>query len=362
MAVKVDAGPASVAPNVNIPFVSVKICAPGSTTVCQTIDHILLDTASTGFRVIASVLDTSMVLPSQTDDMGEPLAECAAFISGYIWGAVRLADVQLGDQTASSLPIHVIADSAYPTIPSDCSSRAATDMNTVQAFGANGVLGVSSFIEDCGPNCAQSAIPGSYYVCGGSTCTSVTVTLARQVQNPVAALGTDNNGFVVEMDSVPAAGAATASGSLILGLGTRSNNGLGGMTKFDLDGRGDITTFYNNNTLSAFIDTGSNGLFFPDSSIAACVSPSGWFCPTSTLTLSGVIHGATNGATANVDFSIANAKELISAHPTYTAYSNIGGDGSGFFDWGLPFFYGRRVAVAFEQRTAPLGVGPYVAF
>jgi hypothetical protein len=42
--------------------------------------------------------------------------------------------------------------------------------------------------------------------------------------------------------------------------------------------------------------------------------------------------------------------------------SSIAGLGSGYFDWGLPFFYGRTVYVAIEGQTAGGTVGPYFAF
>ena len=32
------------------------------------------------------------------------------------------------------------------------------------------------------------------------------------------------------------------------------------------------------------------------------------------------------------------------------------------FDWGLPFFYGRRVAYAIEGAATSVGTGPYIAF
>ena len=89
----VDAGPPGTG-NVNIPYVSVTVCVPGS-AVCQTIDHVLVDTGSTGLRLFASALDPALFLPAQTDASGNPLADCAVFASGYSWGAVRRANVRL---------------------------------------------------------------------------------------------------------------------------------------------------------------------------------------------------------------------------------------------------------------------------
>ena len=60
LAVIVDAGPSVGTPPapvgaVNRPYVTVKVCVPGSTT-CANIDHVLLDTGSWGLRLVRSVL------------------------------------------------------------------------------------------------------------------------------------------------------------------------------------------------------------------------------------------------------------------------------------------------------------------
>jgi hypothetical protein len=74
---------------------------------------------------------------------------------------------------------------------------------------------------------------------------------------------------------------------------------------------------------------------------------------------------ATLGAPGKaVSFSIANATALLQNQPSFSAYDNLGGPavaGAGF-DWGLPFFYGRKVFVAIEGQSTPGGVGPFFAF
>ena len=77
-------------------------------------------------------------------------------------------------------------------------------------------------------------------------------------------------------------------------------------------------------------------------------------------TLTGV-----NNVSTTVDFSIANAQTLATNNPTYTAFSTLGGTYSSStttFDWGLPFYFGRRVATAIENHSTSVGTGPYVAF
>jgi len=381
----VDSGPAAAVNIVNTAYVTVTLCAPGGTT-CQTIDHVSVDTASFGFRVIASVLNSSLAqaLPQTQASSGQPLVECTQFADGYVWGPVKTADLKIGGEEAASVPIQVIGDSAFPTstVPTDCSSLGKTNENTVAAFGANGILGIGVFREDCGPGCATgmpagTPLPGWYYSCPSSGCTGTLTPVAQQVQNPVFHFTTDNNGVIVELQSVGAAGAPTASGSLVFGIDTQSNNALGMATVLTVDANvGEFTTQFNtqtaNQTLAAsIIDSGSNGLFFPDSdsTMIACKdstgNPTGFYCPASVQSLSATMQSVT-GITKNVSFSIASADSLLSSNPNYFAFSNLGGpSGPTFansFDWGLPFFYGRNVFVAIEGQTTSAGMGPYVAF
>ena len=67
---------------VNEPFVSVTICVPG-TSQCQTIDNILVDTGSTGLRLLAG--QVTIPLPQEKDANGNPLEDCSVFLDGYTW-------------------------------------------------------------------------------------------------------------------------------------------------------------------------------------------------------------------------------------------------------------------------------------
>jgi hypothetical protein len=363
MTVTVDRGP-TVVGNVNQPFVSVTVCVPGSTTDCQTIDHVLVDTGSTGLRLVADVLSPALLtgMPARQDGSGNDLLECQAFVLGYIWGPVKLADVKLGDLTAANLAIHVVGDPTAPAVPADCSSRGSgVAMNDMASLGAKGILGIDSFVVDC-PGCALAATLPAYFTCSGGTCTTVQVATADQVRNPVAALPSDNNGILLAMPSVPATGATNVTGSLTFGIGTRSNNALGSATAFDLDQYGELRTWYENAGYWSFLDSGSNGLFFPDAGIAQCLGGlAGFYCPLSTLFLQAEIAGATTANWTFYDFEVANAATL----PANTAYRNLAGPWPGafsYFDWGMPFFYGRRVFYAIDGRSTPAGNGPYVAF
>jgi hypothetical protein len=371
--ITVDSGPAALQNGeVNFPYVTVTVCVPGSTTQCQTIDHVQVDTGSSGFRVISSVLTAS--LPAQSSSGGKPVFECLPFADGYVWGPVVMADLKIGGETASSVPIQVMGTSQ--AVPADCSAnQAGPEEDTLNAFGANAILGVSSFLQDCGPGCTAGAQTGAYYTCSAGSCTDVVEPLASQIPNPVALFATNNNGVILQLPSVVPGGAVTAAGTLTFGIDTQSNNAIPNtVTVLFADNSDSIQTTYKGTIFkSSYIDSGSNGLFFNDSTIAVCpssgVAAPGFFCPANTLPLSAVnMSGAGMGTGMNstVNFSIANADTLLNDNPTGTAFNNIGAPaGTGqqdVFDWGLPFFYGRTVYFAIESKTTSVGTGPYYAY
>jgi Protein of unknown function (DUF3443) len=360
--ITVDGGPAN-APN--LAFTSVTVCAPGSSSNCQTIDHVQVDTGSTGLRIITSVLSPALSLPQQMGVNGNPLAECAQFVDGYSWGSVRVADVRIAGEEASLVPIQIIGDPGFPTIPASCSNSGLAE-NTVLAFGANGLLGVGLFLQDCGGGCVQAAIPGTYYACSSTGCQPTPVVLAKQLQNPVALFASDNNGVIIALPSIPATGSATAAGSLIFGIGTQSNNGLGGATLLAVDpNTGNIITTYNSQMYpNSYIDAGTSVIAFGNNMYPVCVGAgSGLYCPPGIQNLSATLQGPSKGA-STVNFSVANADQLFGANPNFDAFDDLAaptGDAM-TFAWGLPFFFGRSVYTAIEGRATPGGTGPYFAF
>jgi len=363
-AIVVDSGPTGINGSINIPYVSVTVCQPGTTT-CQTIDHILLDTGSYGLRLLAP-LDAALNLPAVKTPSGADAGECAKFISGYTWGAVRQADVKLADETAAGISIQVIADSGanYAATPSSCSS-AGNSLGTLAALGAKGVLGVGLFKQDCGDSCARSALSGAYYACTSNGCSASSMALALQVSNPVASFAVNNNGVLVVLPSVGTAGLTSVSGTLIFGVNTQGNNSIAGETLYKTNNSGDFSTTYKGKTYSAsFIDSGSNGYFFSDSTIRTC-SGGDFYCPASTLSLSASNAAADGSASGVVNFNIANLVQLASTISAAQVGGTVGITGTSagnYFDWGLPFFYGRRVFVVFEGGAVNGKTGPLWAY
>ena len=83
MTVTVDSGPAAASGAINHAYVTVRVCAPGSTTACADVDHVLLDTGSWGLRLVRSVLAANTVtLSGETDAHGNTVEECETFGGG----------------------------------------------------------------------------------------------------------------------------------------------------------------------------------------------------------------------------------------------------------------------------------------
>ena len=291
--------------------------------------------------------------------------------------AARVVDVQIGSRRLSNLRIQLTGDAnATGGIPSNCSNGTPNE-NQVSSFGANGILGIGNFIQDCGLACADPAkvVPGAYYQCPATAaCSAVAVALGSQVQNPGALLATDNNGVQVSLPGVSGHGQATLSGFVFFGVNTQSDNMVGPARWFGLDGAGEFTTNIGGAVLTqSFVDSGSNAYFF-NGSLTVCTNTydKGFYCPTAATAQTATINAATNTTTATINFTVDNTDTLFTTYSSYAVYPNLAGTNtsvsstlSNSFDWGLPFFYGRPVSVLFEGLAGPTGsnvTGPAVAF
>ena len=290
----------------NFAYVSVTICAPGSTSNCQTIDHVQLDTQSVGLRIMGSVLNGTLLaaLPHVTSSGGQPVFECAPFADGYSWGMLSSVDIHFtSSEQASSVPVQIIEDPTsvnIPAVPTDCKTSAGTDYaeNTPATFEANGLLGIGALLEDCGAQCVTSTVAGSYYACTSATssgsCADITMGLGAQVQNPVAVLnGQDTNGVVIALPAASPPGAVSLSGTF-----TESNNALGSATVFAVDNEFGMfldTRYAGVDMDESVLDAGSSAYYFNSNDIVQCTSANfqGYYCPASTSTQSATIQGET---------------------------------------------------------------------
>jgi hypothetical protein len=198
-----------------------------------------------------------------------------------------------------------------------------------------------------------------------------------QEPNPITRFAADNNGSIIDLPTVPSpsAGEVTLSGSLIFGIDTQSNNQSGTQTVLTVNDMAELTMTFNGQTLaSSFIDSGSNGIFFIDSIVTCAAPPSDptsgivdFYCPSNTLTLGLSIQGANGVMANNLTFGVGNAITMLDNNQTFSVFPQLAGTlpagtPSGTFDYGLAFFYGKRIAVAVEGDKTSVGTGPYIAF
>ena len=183
-------------------------------------------------------------------------------------------------------------------IPTDCTKiggKNLTNENTSAQLGANGILGIGLFTNDCDA-CLVHAISAAYYACTTAGCSGSAVTTAQVLKNPVALFLHDNNGVLIDLPAVSNSGSAGVSGSLIFGIGTQGNNALSTAVIYSTDSSGNFTTSYTPvgtvtpATLTSFIDSGSNGLFFRDAGIPIGTLSAGFYCPPSPLSLILLCH------------------------------------------------------------------------
>jgi len=360
----------------NAAFVSVQVCATSG--ACQTIPDILVDTGSFGLRLLAS--EVTVPLTPITDGSGNTLYDCVQFVdNSFLWGTVAPANIIVGGETATATSVQLIANPSF-SIPSGCSG---TNEDTQTLLGANGILGVGPEPFDCGLACdpsqqGQGNAPTVYYLCSsGGSCNTTFVSCGticqdanpnQQVTNPVFNFPVDNNGTILTLPQVNDV-AATVTGTLTFGIGTESNNTIPTTaTLFTLDSSDNFITNFGGQSLTAsFIDSGSNGLFFPDSSLSTCPDNASWYCTPAT-SLSATNVDPNNGSTTNtVTFSVDDFDTVTQANPTAAAFSNLAGpmpctSSPCTFDWGLPFFYGRSVFTAIDGTTVGTTPGPFWAY
>ena len=365
----VDHGPAGLQ-TVNALYTTVTLCRPG-TTICQTIDHVEVDTGSIGLRILSSALDPTLMLPQKTAADGNTLMECYQYVDGYNWGPVATADIRIGGETAAAAALHIAGGAGSIGVPSTC-SNVGMEEDTVMAFGGNGLVGMGFKNADCGALCAStSPRAGQYYSCGSTGCMPTSVPIAEQLQNPVGLFATDNNGLAIRLPAIDGAGAPSVMGSLIFGIGTRSNNSLGAAQVLTIDStRGFFVTTLaaqsptaSPTTIVAFVDSGSLSYAFPDPSLAQCPGAlTGFFCPPTTVSLMATNTGQ-NHVSIATPFTVAAANTLYgSGNAAFDDLAITTFGPTGYFDWGLPFFFGRTVFSAISGAMTPDGPGPYVAY
>lgn len=350
-------------------FGSVTICKPNTATTdnnnnnCTTIDNVLFDTGSVGLRLFSSAIPSNFALPNSVDSQNNKYAQCMQFASGNTWGTVHNADIKMNGEIANNIPIQIIGNSQV-SIPQSCSSIGKS-FQLASDLGANGIMGIGLFKQDCGRACETVVNNTLYYKCSPTGCVNTTIPVSQQVQNPVSKFATNNNGTIIVLNDVPDTGAPSTTGILYFGIGTQTNN-TKNLSVVKTNSRGLINITYNGKVFNeSFLDSGSSITTFTDSSLKPCRILTDYFCPDSQMNLPILVSSFDNSSSINSVIKVANAENLLN-RTNRVVFNNVVGNNDVFsnntIDLGLSFFLGKTVATGLEGTTSNLGSGTYFAF
>jgi hypothetical protein len=362
----------------NRPYTTITLCM-ANTPYCQTIDHVLVDTGSTGIRIFKQVLNANLAGPE--DNQGW-LGEYQAFGTGNSWGPVVGRLVTLGGEPSVSLKIQIIDSSWGGGVPDGYSSS----WNSPDDAGFNGILGI-------GLSNPYPWDSGSYFSCQSGVCSILPSQppIEYALENPVFLLPRDNNGIIISMPKISADGQTSASGTLVLGIGTQPDNDPKNFSanwlftvpaKGLFEGTAHVTMTAANMSFNWLLpDSGTNSITFAPPLPGSYVHLNGTYCLPSPLqnfpTLISV-PGTTSG-TWPFTFAIECVDDLqppncVPSNPTQgetlclVAFNDVGA-ASGipyddYFIFGLPLFYDRDVYIVYPDASAPLplGKGPLYGF
>lgn len=331
--------------------VSVTLCEPG-TERCATIDDVMVDTGSTGLRLEASAVPSSLDLPAVTGADRKPLAECLRFVHDNAWGPLHRADVRIGGLTAKDLPVQVIADD-LGLWPAGCPT------STVKPT-SNGTLGIGPHLFDCQGSCTQREdSPGVFALDGGAWLPLLgSVPVAARLPNPVSRFPRHGNGVVFDLPISPADGADEIRGMLTFGVGTAENNQPGSHV-VHLDANGLLTTRYGGVDYPAsYIDSGTETNIIADEALPRCAGMTWAFCVSPAQALTATMVG-TDGAEVQAPFRIGDYRGALDRHVgAWDAFAEAAPPSTRSFVWGAPFLLGRRVALVFDGMAAGGIEGP----
>lgn len=337
----------------NAPCVTIKVCQPGSTSVCDTVNNVLVDTGSYGLRVFKSLLPNTANLLTPMMQSGESIAECVSYADGTgNWGPVESATVVLnGNNTTTAIPIQVL-DASFPGMSTFCAGAVTNPTD----FQLNGIIGIGSLKTD-------EMTSARYYKCNTNGNCAITFSPPEFVPNPISKLGAGlNNGATLVFSPLPQNGTKNADGYVIFGVASESSNTPESSVQILQIENGsiyplNIITNFQSVNYDSFLDTGSNFLYFSNAILPNCTN-SAYFCPSGFVTENAIMSGNNGqGGTSNIAFNfvIGNADALL--HNNNTAFSNVGANvnlGNNIIDWGMPFYYGKTIYNVFAGESVTI--------
>lgn len=350
----------------NTSFISLTVCIP-NTNACQVLDHVFVDTGSTGLRINQSMLNIGLMPLSY---QGANLYQCMKFGEGYTFGPIVTADVRIGGENARNIPAQIFNDVDHNNVPADCSNGLPfADLNN---FGAKAIIGVNPYSN---PNNNYTGV----YTCQESTSCNK-INNPRNIPfklniNPVAAFSKDNNGLILSLPAVTSAESSPLSGYMVFGLDTQNNNRVNSsLVKVLGSPNPDFQVGYfhaNSNSLNdsyAIFDSGYQTYYFYDANMTQCTLPNpdghSYYCPNSFPQYwnSRISSYDSTSIAGEINALIINYEVTPGLHDTVVpALGEVASQIDNLTIYGLPFFFGKKVYIGLMGESGnqtPLGTGP----
>ena len=355
----------------NRAFITITVCQPG-TNICQSIDHVMVDSGSVGLHIASSQLTLTGLPPIEYN--GNALYNCSQYDSGYNFGPMVTADIKIGGEIASNVPLSIFNDSAPSNVPSSCSNGQSL-IDVASEFGAKAIMGVGVI------NPPNSLVYPGLYTCNSTSCTNLDSSAAINtslVVNVISAFSQDNNGVIFNLPSVESATNTPVIGSLTFGINTQANNVppqslyvVNGNPNSYSSGVGPVGYFMANNgseTTPAIFDSGTPTLQFYSATIPQCTGVwAGTYCPDpSPQNWLPTVSSYNGNESIPLALSIVNYSSYFSPPAIFPGVGQVQAPSS-FTSFGLPFFYGNTIYARFANgntvdNSTPLAVGPAWGF
>ena len=346
------------------PYISIKICSPDNPSNCQIIDHIEVDTGSSGLRIAYEALSPALrsgkrQLPLVSSG-GGTLTECETYVSSFAYGPIVRADIFIAGEKAANTKIQIFGHPRYP-VPRNCRQQGGLDLHSAQIFGANGLIGVSfEELDDF----------TLYYNCQSNTSQCVQNSKFPGIPNTVRQFAKNNNGVVLSLPALATPDSLDpVAGTLTFGVSTQANNTPGTKTLTLIN---DGTASDRSGTFDAkvgsvwymgYIDSGTDTVYFFDDldpALTACPANgqyAGFYCPAKPQNLVfNLADTGTKKTKGTFNYTVANASIALASSPF--AYTNIGGISSSSSNldnamaFGLSVFFGKNMYFLFNNQKA----------
>ncbi|MDQ5922225.1 MAG: hypothetical protein QG673_2284 [Pseudomonadota bacterium] len=326
----------------------------------QVIDHVLLDTGSSGFKVLKSQLNSSLTFSSilQGNNPESPISSCVTYGSGYMFGSNNLAGLQIGGQRADNVPIQIINDGSQSSVPDNCSSNGRF-ANLLQTSGARGILGVNPMTFE-----SNSTLQNLIYVQTSSGFVNIVESSVQTLNvNPLSLLMQNNNGLIISYPKVSKNSTISIYGTMVMGLNTTSNNVIPSTIQ-SVRGNPNTNLGYfdvneNGWPVSGIFDSGTDTLALGGYNIPVCNDSS--FCPSSPVTFSTIVSNYDGGESSYIMQTVSSVQGL-GGYAVLPYWGTRLLPSSGLAVYGLPFFYGRNVYLGFyDSGTSTTPTWGYAA-